>query len=276
MASVIIPAHQEESVIGRCLDTLLEGADPGVLEVIVVANGCTDGTAEVVARYGQRVRLRQLSVGSKTAALNAGDDMTSTFPRIYLDADVELSFQAARAVIACLDSRDPLLASPRRVLQVNGATRPVKWFLRAWEALQAARRESIGSGVYALNQAGRARFERFPDVIGDDRFVHGLFEAAEKRVAEAEVKVWPPRNLRELVKVRTRIVVGNMDHSPLQQVGPHRPPIPVQARHVLRDPTAIAALPLYLGVSLLVRLRARRRIKSADHHSWARAERRVS
>ena len=44
--SVIIPAHNEESVIGRCLAAMLEGAQPGELEIIVVCNGCSDRTGE--------------------------------------------------------------------------------------------------------------------------------------------------------------------------------------------------------------------------------------
>lgn len=33
----------------------------------------------------------------------------------------------------------------------------------------------IGSGVYAMTGAGRARFDRFPEVIADDLFARNLF-----------------------------------------------------------------------------------------------------
>src|SRR5262245_50140774 len=33
--SVVIPAHDEEAVLGRCLDALLGGAAPGELDVVV-------------------------------------------------------------------------------------------------------------------------------------------------------------------------------------------------------------------------------------------------
>src|SRR5262245_58336894 len=45
MASVVIPAHNEARVIERGLSSLLEGARPGELEIVVVCNGCTDDTA---------------------------------------------------------------------------------------------------------------------------------------------------------------------------------------------------------------------------------------
>ena len=43
--SVVIPAHDEEAVIERCLGTLLADARAGEVEVVVVCNGCTDDTA---------------------------------------------------------------------------------------------------------------------------------------------------------------------------------------------------------------------------------------
>ena len=48
MISVVIPAHQEEAYLERTLATLRAA---GAREVIVVANGCSDGTARV-ARAG--------------------------------------------------------------------------------------------------------------------------------------------------------------------------------------------------------------------------------
>ena len=54
--SVVVPAYNEERYIAEALDAILaQTAWP--LEVIVVDDGSTDGTAEVVGRYGDRVRL---------------------------------------------------------------------------------------------------------------------------------------------------------------------------------------------------------------------------
>ena len=50
MPSVIIPADNEEAVIARGLDALLDGLD-GDWEVVVVGNGCTDRTIEVASRF---------------------------------------------------------------------------------------------------------------------------------------------------------------------------------------------------------------------------------
>ena len=57
MTSIVIAAYNEAAVIGRCLDALLAGAAPGEFDVTVVANGCTDDTAEVAAP-GRRTGAR--------------------------------------------------------------------------------------------------------------------------------------------------------------------------------------------------------------------------
>ena len=55
MTQVIIPAHNEAAVIARCLDTLLEPPRPDRLDVVVVANGCTDDTADRARAFGPPV-----------------------------------------------------------------------------------------------------------------------------------------------------------------------------------------------------------------------------
>jgi glycosyltransferase involved in cell wall biosynthesis len=54
--SVVVPAYNEERYIAEALEAILAQTDPP-LEVIVVDDGSTDGTAEVAGRYGDRVRL---------------------------------------------------------------------------------------------------------------------------------------------------------------------------------------------------------------------------
>ena len=64
--SVVIPAHNEEVVLGRGLDGVLSGALLGEIDVVVVCNGCSDGTADVARSYGDRVRVIETPIPSKT------------------------------------------------------------------------------------------------------------------------------------------------------------------------------------------------------------------
>ena len=89
---VLIPAHNEEAVIGGTLNALLPtlGADDFAL---VVADNCTDQTAEVARRCGAKVVERQdLTRRGKGFALNAGVRWLEQQTRIpeavvVLDAD---------------------------------------------------------------------------------------------------------------------------------------------------------------------------------------------
>ena len=64
VTTVIIPAHNEARVIRRLLDQIVADATPGELDVIVVANGCTDDTADVAdgMRAGDPRRYHPYSV----------------------------------------------------------------------------------------------------------------------------------------------------------------------------------------------------------------------
>jgi glycosyltransferase involved in cell wall biosynthesis len=206
--SVVIAAHNEAAVIGRCLDALLAGADPGQLDVTVVANGCTDDTAAVAAsRPGVRVIDRPEP--GKVGALNAGDAVAVGFPRIYLDADIVLAPGAVRALAGALDG-GVHAAVPRRELDVAG--RPL--LVRAYYAINARMpvydRALFGRGVIALSAAGRARFGEFPDVVADDLFLDSLFSPEEKRqVDSVRARIATPRRTRDLVRRLARVRSGN-------------------------------------------------------------------
>ena len=82
MVSIIIPAHNEAAVIGRCLEPLTHGARPGEFDVIVVCNGCRDATALEARRFGLSVRVIETDTPSKANALNLGDAAATGFPRL--------------------------------------------------------------------------------------------------------------------------------------------------------------------------------------------------
>ena len=61
-ASILIPAHNEESVLARTLDALLGSSDSPKFEVLVVCNGCSDRSAEIARRYAPRLSVIELPV----------------------------------------------------------------------------------------------------------------------------------------------------------------------------------------------------------------------
>ena len=86
----------------------------------------------------------------------------------------------------------------------------IRLFYRTWSQLPYLSTDAIGNGLYGLSARGRARFTEFPDVIADDLFVQGLFDAAERRtVADRTFRIHTPRTLKGLLAVRTRAYRGN-------------------------------------------------------------------
>lgn len=180
-ASVVIPAHNEESTIGRTLRSVLDGSAPGELEVIVVCNGCTDGTASVARSVTPAPTVAELAQPSKVAALNEGDRLATRFPRLYVDADIEMGIAATRAVIALLASGEALCAAPAPDYDCSLSSRAVGRYYEIWRQLPYFNEDPMGCGVYGLSEVGRARFDTFPELIADDEFVLEQFDRTERK-----------------------------------------------------------------------------------------------
>ncbi|MFI5896541.1 glycosyltransferase [Actinoplanes sp. NPDC051513] len=205
---IVIAAHNEASVIGRCLDALLSDPTAPPLEITVVANGCTDDTAAVAAQRSG-VRVLDLPEPGKAGALNAGDAVTTGFPRLYLDADIVLPHGSLRALADALEN-GPLAVVPRRKLDLSGRPLAVRGYFAINSRLPAYHNALFGRGAIVLSEKGRARFGTFPGMVADDLFLDSLFTADEKREVPAAVStVATPLRTRDLVRRLVRVRAGN-------------------------------------------------------------------
>ncbi|HOI15517.1 MAG TPA: glycosyltransferase [Geobacteraceae bacterium] len=84
--SVIIAAFNAEKYIAEALASVLGQTYPAV-ECIVVDDGSTDRTAEIVAGFGNRVRLLRQANAERSAARNAGLRCATGEYIGFLDAD---------------------------------------------------------------------------------------------------------------------------------------------------------------------------------------------
>lgn len=149
MTSIVIPAHNEAPVIGRLLDSLLADSVPeDDTDILVVCNGCTDETAQVAAARGPRVRVVEIPVPSKHAALRAGDDHARSFPRVYVDADVVITGAGVRALVEPLeDEASGILATaPAREIPLAACAWRVRAYYQVWQRLSAVREGLFGRG----------------------------------------------------------------------------------------------------------------------------------
>lgn len=210
MVSVVIAAHNEEASIGACLDGLLSDATEGEFEIIVVPNGCSDQTAEI-ARARAGVQVIELAKPGKVGALNTGDETATRFPRIYLDGDIVVETDVVRALADALaHPGGPLAAFPARHIDLAGRPVLVRAYYAINNRLPVFRTGLFGRGMIALSQAGRERFDQFPDQQADDLFLDSLFAPSEKReVTSVHTVVAAPRRTKDLVNRLVRVRRGN-------------------------------------------------------------------
>lgn len=85
--SIVIPARDEEKLIGRCFDAIGRAAEPyrGGTEIIVVANRCTDRTEEIARGRGAKVVRDDSRCLAKIR--NAGARLASGDILVTVDAD---------------------------------------------------------------------------------------------------------------------------------------------------------------------------------------------
>lgn len=207
--AVIIPAHNESAVLARTLQPLAALAASGAVEVIVACNGCTDDTAAVAAGF-PGVTVLDLKEPSKTAALNAADAVCTRWPRLYLDADIEITAEAVAQLFEHLAGPGGLAARPAFRYETAGSDPLVKAYYRARMRIPAMNEHLWGAGAYAVSAAGHARFSQFAAATADDVFVDSLFDASEKEVLHTyPVVVRVPQNTRDLHRTLRRIYRGN-------------------------------------------------------------------
>jgi glycosyltransferase involved in cell wall biosynthesis len=263
MISVIVPAHNESSVIARTLRAITEGAASDELEVIVVCNGCTDDTASVARQCGALVRVIETNTARKTHALNLGDKEARGFPRIYVDADVVIALPAIRALVKRLAMEDVLVVAPIAEVDLAGCSWPVKAFYEIRSYLPSAQEGIGGSGVYALSEAGRRRFGDFPQITADDGYVRIQFRPEEREtLGQVGSTVFPPRTLKDLIATKTRSHYGSYE---LAREFPDLWKNRGESNHrsiwaLFRNPKLWASLVAYCWVTIVARRRARKRL----------------
>lgn len=276
VVSIVVPAHNEAQVIGRLLDGLLSGADPGEFEVVVVPNGCTDDTARIAGSYGDRVRVVPVAEASKAVALRAGDAAATRFPRLYVDADVELGTDDARALVSALEAPGLLAAAPERNLELADRPWQVRWYYRVWTRLPEVQRGLFGRGVIAVTAQGHERLSRLPRVIADDLAASLAFTAEERVIVHtARVTIQPPRTWGDLVRRRERAVAGvaQLEGAELGRPGGSaRTSLGDLAAMARREPALVPSLVVFLTLTLVARWQARHAVRAGDYSAWPRDE----
>lgn len=248
-----------------------DGADG--LEIVVVANGCTDETGAIAAKFAN-VRIVETPVPNKHRALRLGDEHATGFPRLYVDADVALTAADVLSLADALAQPGVHAAAPARITPLDGCPWTVRWFYDVWERLPVVRQGLFGRGVIALSQEGHARVAALPELMGDDLAASLSFAPQERKVVEsATVLVYPPRRLRDLLRRRVRSMTVTTQAATQTRLPGARTGkadlVGVLRAAPLRNAPKLA---WFLVVTAIARSRSRRAVKAGDFTTWLRDE----
>ncbi|WP_290703269.1 glycosyltransferase family 2 protein [Amphritea sp.] len=273
MISIIIPAHNEASVIARCLSNLYEGIAAQSVQVIVACNGCSDNTASI-ARSVAGVEVLEISKPSKVNALNEADRHASYFPRVYLDADLMVSGADIIKLASSFQSDDSLMVvSPSMSLNDSCSGYLVRSFNKVWTSMPHYDRR-VG-GLFVLSEKARNSFIEFPDVIADDAFVkHTFSEQDILHRKDVSFECISPVGIWDLIKIKSRSRYGNKQllrkFPMLRKVSNNG--ISDLFDFLKKNPFDLISIIIYVSVQCFTILRARYYYSESKNTIWERDE----
>lgn len=178
--SVIIPAHNEESVLAAtlesCCNQVYTGDKP---EIIVALNGCHDRSREVARRFPIKIldeRKCGMGFGKNLGASAATGDIL-----LFVDADTTLPASAIQQIVQAMRSHTHAVCTVSGCPESGGPMARACFHIANWYA-RRKRVQSIGP-VLAVNRtvfdAIHGFDERIKQSVGTDFIMRALAMGAE-------------------------------------------------------------------------------------------------
>ncbi|WP_088622689.1 glycosyltransferase family 2 protein [Oceanicola sp. 22II-s10i] len=200
--SVIIPLYNKRRTVLRAIDSVLGPECPDGVELIVVDDGSTDGSAEIAeSRKDDRMRIVRQANAGPAAARNAGARLASAPVLSFLDADDEWCNGFACAGLAALDAHPDCVAyvsgydagayahkrnNKVRALGLDGPAGPVyRYDPPRWKQLV----DALHSSCVMVR---RGVFERFGGYYDAERAMYGEDSPLWAQVLLAGQIYWDP------------------------------------------------------------------------------------
>lgn len=188
--SVIIAAHNEETSLTAKLENLrLMEYPKDRLQVIVVSDGSTDRTVDILREYTSTVESVILKhANGKAYALNHGFKLATGEIIVFLDARQRIALNAFSNLISCFADREVGAVSGELLLDTDGESHESNGLGLYWKIEKIVRKLESASGsvvgvtgaIYAIR---RELYTEMPSgTILDDVFVPMYVALKGKRV----------------------------------------------------------------------------------------------
>ncbi len=219
---VVVPAYNEAVGIERAVRSLAASDYPD-FEVVVVDDGSTDNTAEIVERLAlERVRLLRKSNGGKASALNAGIEASTAPVVVMVDGDTVFEPEALRRLVQPLG--DPTVGAVSGNTKVGnrrgmlGRWQHIEYVTgfnldrRMYEVLQCT--PTVPGAIGAFRRDALAEVGGVPgDTLAEDTDLTLAIGRTGRRVVYAQdARAWTeaPSSLGDLWRQRYRWSYGTM------------------------------------------------------------------
>jgi cellulose synthase/poly-beta-1,6-N-acetylglucosamine synthase-like glycosyltransferase len=220
--AVIVPCYNEAATLALTCDSLLALDYPKEkLEIILVNDGSTDATPQVMARFEEhpQVRIIHKENGGKHTALNAGIAVTTAELIGCLDADSFVEPDALREIVSCFDN--PQIVATTAAMSIHKPGNMLQHMQNAEYSFGITLRHTFASvnGLYVT--PGPFSFYRRDVVekLGGFRYGHQTedMEMALRiqhagygieNAPHARVYTKAPATIAKLIKQRTRWITG--------------------------------------------------------------------
>ena len=221
--SVIVPAYNEKEGIEAAVRSLAGGDHPGGIEVVVVDDGSTDGTAVLVERMAlPNVRVVRVPNGGKPNALNTGIALAKNELIVTVDGDTIFESDSIRMLVQPF--ADPSVGAVAGNVKVGNRERMVAAWQhieyvigfnldrRLYEVLNCM--PTVPGAIGAFRRAALAQVGGISDetLAEDTDVTMALCRAGWRVVYEERAKAWTeaPTTLEQLYRQRYRWSYGTM------------------------------------------------------------------
>lgn len=225
--SILIAAYNEEECITTTLESIASQVYPGIFEVIVIDDGSTDKTLELVKDFQRHhaIRLLHSTHAGKANALNLGLKHCQYDLVVTVDADTHLLTDSLYQLVAHLLSEEPNTVAVAGSIQLKNSTNNYLTKLQWWDYFNAIQAIKSVQGLFQGTLVAQGAFSIYrkkvleklggwPNAIGEDIVLTWKMLNLEYNISYAEraiVLTEAPKNYKTFFYQRSRWARGLLE-----------------------------------------------------------------